>query len=320
MNRSRMRVFVVSLAAAGLAVVGCDPLPRHALVSAIVDPQNAIEHHLGLVAKSTLPVKRVSTRKPNPDGRVLILEYHKLSRRNTQLDRPPAKFKQDLEQLYKLGYRPVTVNEWLEDKMNLPPGASPVLMTFDDAHPSQLKFKKDGSLDPNCFVAIWKQFAESHPDFPVHATFFILPPWPFGQAKFGKDKIQMLQNMGSEIDCHTYHHLNLAKCDDDTVKKEIATALDWLQSEYGIANVNLAFPYGNKPKNMDILKGFEYNGKQYHLRASFLAAGNPSVPVTAKEFDRWVIPRVVVCDTEGGSTSWIKDMQTSTKFAPYVAP
>lgn len=320
MDDSRMRIIALALAVAGLTANGCYPLPRHALVRAMMDPQGTIERHLNPVPQKQEPPKRVSNRKPNPDGKILILEYHKLSKKNGELDRTPAKFRSDLETLYKLGYRPVTVSEWLDDKMPLPPGASPVIMTFDDAHPSQFKMKKDGTVDPNCFVGIWQQFAAKHPDFPLHATFFILPPWPFGQAAHTKDKVKMLQDWGSEIACHTYHHLNLTKCDDDTVKKEIATALDWMETEFGVTNTTLAFPYGNKPKNMDIVKGFELNGKEYHVRCSFLAAGNPAEPLTSKKFNPWVIPRVVVCEEEGGSTSWIKIMQTSKKFPPYVAP
>lgn len=289
-------------------------------MNAVIDPQGTVERHLGLTSGTAEPAKRVTNRKADPNGRTLIMEYHKLSRKNGELDRTPAKFRADLETLYKLGYRPVTVSEWIDGKMPLPPGASPVIMTFDDAHPSQLKFKKDGTLDPNCFVAIWKQFAEKHPDFPVHATFFILPPWPFGQASHIKDKVKMLQDMGSEIACHTYHHYNLTKLSDQDVKKEIATALDWMESEFGVTNVSLAFPYGNKPKNMELLKGFEYNGKQYHLTCAFVAAGNPAEQPSDPKFNNWAIPRVVVCEEEGGSTNWLKVMQTSKKFVPYVAP
>jgi peptidoglycan/xylan/chitin deacetylase (PgdA/CDA1 family) len=320
MYSSWMRFSAIALLAVCFVAVGCDSLSRHSLVGAVVDPGDAPDGRPAQVSLPPEPPKRVTDRKANVDGKILILEYHKLSGKNTELDRTPAKFRADLEKLYKLGYRPVTVSEWLDNKMPLAPGASPVIMTFDDSHDSQLRFKKDGTLAPNCFVSIWKQFAEKHPDFPVHATFFILPPWPFGQVKHIKDKVKMLQDMGSEVASHTYHHLNLTRCDDETVKKEIATSLDWLQSEFGVTNVSLAFPYGNKPRNMSILKGFVYNGKEYHVRCSFLAAGNPAEPITSKKFNPWAIPRVVVCEEEGGSTSWLKVMQKSKKFPPYVAP
>ena len=314
-----MRLLSLTLVGAALAS-GCDPLPSHAIERAMLDPQGAVQHQLGLVAKPVVSNKRVTNRKANTDGKILILEYHKLSGKNTELDRTPARFRRDLETLYKLGYRPVTVSEYLDNKMPLPPGASPVIMTFDDGHDSQFRFRKDGSLDPNSFVGIWRQFAEKHPDFPVHGTFFILPPYPFGQVKHTKDKVKMLYEWGSEVASHTYHHFNLTRCSDETVKKEIATSLDWLEKEFGVTDVSLAFPYGNKPRNMQIVQGFEWNGKEYHVRCSFLAAGNPAEPITSKKFNPWIIPRVVVCEEEGGSSSWLRVMQTSKKFAPYVAP
>jgi peptidoglycan/xylan/chitin deacetylase (PgdA/CDA1 family) len=313
-----MRLLAPALIATALLVAGCDPLPKH--ISTIIPSQKPA------VAKHTLAAlhptaKRVTKRKANLNGKILILEYHKLSGKNTQLDRTPAKFRADLEKLYKQGYRPVTLNEWLDDKMPLPPGASPVIITFDDGHDSQFRFKKDGSIDPNCFVGIWREFAEKHADFPVHGTFFfVLPKYPFGQIKHVKDKIKMLQSWGSEIDCHTYHHKNLARCDDETVKKEIATALDWLEAEFGVTNVSLAFPYGNKPRHMNIVKGFEWNGKEYSLRSTLLAAGEPADPITSKKYNPWLIHRVVVCEDEGGSTTWLNLMQKNKKYAPYVAP
>jgi len=314
-----MRLCAPALVAVAIAS-GCGATPKHDLLNAMMNPPASAAGFLSQQAMLASAAKRVTDRKPNTDGKILILEYHKLSHKSTELDRTPAKFRADLAKLYKLGFRPVTVTEWLDGKMPLPPGASPVIMTFDDAHPSQIKFKKDGTLDPNCFVGIWKEFAESHPDFPVHATFFILPPYPFGQVKFIKEKVKMLQDLGSEVDCHTYHHYNLARCSDETVKKEIATSLDWLQDEFGVTDVSMAYPYGNKPRNMSIVKGFEYDGKEYHVRCAFLAAGNPADPMTSKKFNLWTIPRVVACDEEGGISTWLKVMPKSKRFPPYVAP
>lgn len=319
MKRSWMRSCAKAFAFGALWILGCAPLPKTGLIRAVLDSHPAISVQIGQMAKVPDLTKRVTNRKPNPEGKILILEYHKLSAKNGLLDRTPAKFKSDLKRLYELGYRPVTVTEWQDKRMPLPPGASPVIMTFDDAQDSQLRFKKDGSLDSNCFVGIWKQFAVEHPDFPVHATFFILPKYPFGQTSHVKDKIKMLQEMGSEIGSHTYHHPNLAICSDDAVKAEIADSLDWLEKEFGVTNVPLAFPYGNKPRHMDIVKGFEWNGKEYHVRCCLLAAGQPAEPLTSKKYNPWIIPRVVVCEREGGSTYWLRVMQTGKKFAPYVA-
>jgi peptidoglycan/xylan/chitin deacetylase (PgdA/CDA1 family) len=132
-------------------------------------------------------------------------------------------------------------------------------------------------------------------------------------------KIKMLQAMGSEVASHTWHHKNLSVQTDETVKKEIATSLDWLE-KFGVTNPTLAFPYGNRPRNMKLMEGFTYNGKQYHVKGSFLAAGEPSDPINGKKFNRYQIRRVVACENEGGSTYWLNVMSKGKKFAPYVAP
>jgi peptidoglycan/xylan/chitin deacetylase (PgdA/CDA1 family) len=310
---------VVAALLAVVALYGCDPLPRHALAVPVADAKAVAESQVAMAPKPA-PLKPVTKRKGNTDGKVLILEYHKLSGKNTLLDRTPAKFKADLEKLYKQGYRPVTATEWLDDKMPLPPGASPVIISFDDAHESQFRLTKAGEVDPNSFVGIWKAFAQKHPDFPVHGTFFILPPYPFGHKAQYHSKVKMLQAMGCEIASHTWGHSNLAKDSEEKVKSEIARSLDWLEKEFGVTNPTLAFPYGNKPKNMDLLKGFDYQGKHYRLRATFLAAGEPADAITSKKFDVYRIPRVVVCEDEGGSTYWLKIMEKSKRYAPYVQP
>lgn len=301
----------------GLLIASCDPMPSR--VRAALD-QSLAGVQPTRVAKPNPKPKRVTNRKANLKGRTLILEYHKLSSRNNDLNRTPAGFRRDLETLYKDGFRPVTIAQWLSGDMPLAPGASPVALTFDDSHPSQLRFRKDGTVDPNCFVGIWQDFAKTHPDFPVHGTFFVLPPWPFGQAKHIEDKVRLLQKLGSEVASHTYHHLNLTKCDDETVKREIATSLDFLEKRFGITKVPLAYPYGNRPKNMSLMKGFTWNGKRYAVTAAFVAAGNPAKPPTDPDFDPYRIPRVLAGDGREAGTSWMRVMKTSTRFAPYVAP
>lgn len=322
LSRKSLFLFLVG----STLIAGCDPLPRRGIgemefVPKLVSASPIAEAIAPTQVAVAIPKAkaRVTNRKANKDGKIMILEYHAIGRKNTLLDRTVASFRNDLEKLYKLGYRPVTATEWLDDRMELAPGASPVIITFDDARDSQFQFDKEGKITKNCFVGIWKDFAEKHPDFPVHGTFFVLPPYSFGQIHHVADKIKMLQEMGSEIASHTWHHKNLSVQTDETVKREIATSLDWLE-QFGVHNPTLAFPYGNKPKNMKLMEGFTYKGKAYSIKASFLAAGEPSAPITDKKFNRWQIRRVVACENEGGSTYWMNVMKKGKKFTPYVAP
>jgi peptidoglycan/xylan/chitin deacetylase (PgdA/CDA1 family) len=190
---------------------------------------------------------RVSNRKANTQGRVFVVMYHHIKEGSNPMNRSASKFRRDLESLYEMGFRPVTVTEMVENRMALAPGASPVVITFDDAHDNQFKILKDGSIDPNCAVGIWKEFSERHPDFPVKGTWYVLPTL-WGQKEFRKKKIEMLQSWGSEIGNHTVHHRDLRKLGDESVKAEIA-GMNRILVKYGV-NPNMPFcpPYGSFPK------------------------------------------------------------------------
>ena len=114
--------------------------------------------------------KPVSTRPANLNGKVFVAEYHHIRAGKGGMFRTPQAFIDDLNRFYKDGFRPVTVAEYVTGKMPIPPGSSPVVFTFDDANPTQYWIRKDGSVDPDCAIGIWQEFAKTHPDFPIKAT------------------------------------------------------------------------------------------------------------------------------------------------------
>src|SRR5438132_7913271 len=87
-----------------------------------------------------------STLPPNEMGHIPILEYHIIGSTAstnpnvTQWFRPVDRFKQDLETLYARGYRPISISQLVDKKIDLPAGLSPVVFTFDDAPPEQFRF------------------------------------------------------------------------------------------------------------------------------------------------------------------------------------
>jgi hypothetical protein len=48
-------------------------------------------------------------------------------------------FRQDLELLYAKGFRPVSISEVIDGRINLARGRKPVLLTFDDSSPGQFR-------------------------------------------------------------------------------------------------------------------------------------------------------------------------------------
>jgi peptidoglycan/xylan/chitin deacetylase (PgdA/CDA1 family) len=248
----------------------------------------------------------------------LILEYHRVLPKDTRYDRSIKKFRQDLQLLYEKGFRPITLSQYLDNKIDIAPGASPVVITFDDSDPSQFTILPDGTIDPNCAVGIWQKFAQKYPDFPIRAMFYILPNGPFGQKALQAKKMQMLKEWGCEVGSHTWNHKNLTKLSDNDVKFQITRSVDWIRS-LGFEPRHLALPYGNSPKNPSILKGFMSGGKRYGFDSVTLAGSAPAYAPTDKRLNPYRIPRVQAVDIDYGFKYWL-EVERKMRIALYVKP
>jgi peptidoglycan/xylan/chitin deacetylase (PgdA/CDA1 family) len=260
---------------------------------------------------------RVSERAANSDGKIFVAEYHHVAVGKGDMFRTPKEFRADLERLHRLGFRPCTVSDYLEGKFPMGAGASPVVFTFDDSNPSQLQLRDDGSVDPNCAVGIWQKFAEEHPDFPVRATFFVLPDVMFGQPKLRAKKVELLRSLGCELASHTVTHPILKRLDDESVKREFAGAIDALENLGVEGPVSLALPFGVSPRNPDLLREFKYKGKAYAMKAAFLVGANPAPAPDSKDLDRYRIPRIQAYGGPYGLDYWL-DLVERDKVTLYV--
>jgi hypothetical protein len=232
---SKQNAFVVLLAACALlGEFGCaNPVGNQ--------PSGATFASAPIFTASASP-SRITDRKGNTKGEVLILMYHKFAATETRYDRSYDHFRHDLQRLYDMGFRPVTMSEYLSDDLHIPSGASPVVITLDDANPTQFTMADDGSADPDCAVGIWQEFARTHPDFPVKATWYVLPTVMWGQRKWEDKKVETLKESGSELACHTWSHPILRNLTDKQVKTEIVRSVDFL-GKYGFDKVSFAYPY-----------------------------------------------------------------------------
>jgi len=115
---------------------------------------------------------------PNEMGRIPVFEYHLVVPKNGLYERTPEGLRRDLETMYQRGYRPVSISEMLDRKIDLPAGQSPVVLVFDDASPSQFRYiEKNGQLeiDPTSAVGILIAFNKEHADWRNRAVFCMLP-------------------------------------------------------------------------------------------------------------------------------------------------
>ena len=238
---------------------------------------------------------------------VPVLEYHRITAKPSRYDRTAAQFRGDLERLYREGYRPVALGDVLRRRIDLPRGASPVVLTFDDADASQFRYRPDGSLDPDCAVAILEAFARKHPDWTTRATFYVLPDSAFGSAKERAAKFRHLrETLGCEIGNHTVTHRSLRALSDEAVQREIGGAVRKIQAILpGTPVESIALPMGISPRNRALLAKGSFAGKAYANAAVLLVGANPAPSPHAKAFDPLRLPRIQAVEGEAGITYWL---------------
>lgn len=236
-------------------------------------------------------------REPNEMGRIPILEYHLIGATEGRWEREHSRFRRDLELLYERGYRPITVAEMVDRRIDLPRGLSPVVFTFDDASPSQFRYiERNGELviDSTSAVGIWLDFQKAHPDWESKATFCMLSGAEAGRAFFGDRniegqktawrhaKLKFLAERGFELCNHTLWHAQLSKYDDTVVQEQIARlalAVDSAVPGYRVRT--LALPLGVWPKNQALAAKGSWTDVRsqrtvaYDHAAVLLVAGGP---------------------------------------------
>ncbi len=206
-----------------------------------------------------------SARTPNELGRIALAEYHLITDKDGLYSRERGHFRRDLEEIYARGYRPVTVSQILDRKIDLPRGLSPIVFVFDDASPSQFSYiERSGKLeiDPQSGLGIWLDFRKTHPDWPNRAVFCLLSGAEAGRSFFGNKgiegqktewrfpKIRYLHEQGFELCNHTLWHAQLSKYPDAVVQEQIARgqmAIDSAVPGYKVRT--FALPLGAWPRN-----------------------------------------------------------------------
>ena len=244
---------------------------------------------------------------PHELGRVMILEYHKIDYPENRWTRTPENFRRDLQRLWERGYRTVRLGDFLDGKMALPSGASPVILTFDDSSPGQFRYvERQGEwvIDPDCAVGILEAFAKAHPEFGHAATFYVLPGADppnrlFNQPDLVTRKLTYLAANGYEIGNHTLRHANLSKYPEAVVRGQIATAQEWIQHHVpGYRPRTLALPMGAYPRQVRWAEAGTVNGSTYHHDAILMVAGGAAPSPYAKGFDPYHLPRIQAVESE----------------------
>lgn len=268
--------------------------------------------------------------KPNEVGSIPVLMYHSVGAPggydSEGLNIRPETLRRQLEMMYRAGWYPVNMRDAVTAHIDVPAGKTPVVLTFDDARGSQFHYRRDGSLDPTCAVAIMEQFHARHPDWPLRATFYVLPyskwnPVPFYQPGKETRKLNYLVQQGFEVANHSTSHRFMTRMPANTLRWEMAECVRYIKARAPGATMDtMAIPYGARPRNeklVDVLLQGDQGGIHYENRCVLNAWGGPTAAPVSKHFDRRAILRIG--SEPGYVEGWIKRLHQRCKMEPYVS-
>ncbi len=260
---------------------------------------------------------------PNQMGRIPVLEYHVIGgEKNSLYTRTAAAYRADLETVYKLGYRPITIAQMLDKYFrDVPAGMSPVVFVFDDASDSQFRYlEQNGQLtiDPTSAVGIWVDFAKTHPGWKNRAVFCMLNGGAAGHNFFGDSpkfngqkkewrhvKVKWLADQGFELCDHTLWHMKLNQYPDAAVQEQIARNAMGIDSAVpGYRIRTFALPYGLWPKNRQLAWQGSWTDPKtnqvhnYRFDAVLEVTGGPARSPYDPKFDAHSISRIEAIDDD----------------------
>ena len=240
----------------------------------------------------------------NEAGQIMVLEYHRVG---GDPDFAPEwtisveDFRGQLRYLHDNDYHPVNFRDLLEHELNVPAGKTPVVLTFDDSSDVQFQMVEQAGEwvpDPASAVGVLEEFSRENPDWPLRATFFVLPAAAepnnlFGQPELDGEKLRYLVETGMEVGNHTLYHANLATYTDEQVQEQLARAEEEIARhipDYEV--VSLSVPFGEYPLNEDLLRAGSWQGLDYELKGAAEVAGGAAYAPTDTRFDPYHVPRI----------------------------
>lgn len=277
MPRKLITVRRVAGVALALAVAACGT-PEHP----------ATEPVAVSATPSTTPAPDPASVGANELGVVPVLMYHQLSATpGGEYDQTPAEFRDELERLYREGYRPVTVSDYISGKIDIPAGTHPVVLTFDDSTISQIAFGPDGAPTADCAVGILEEFRTRYPDFEPTATFFVNNDPFAGEAR----ALPWLAAHGYEIGAHTATHANLSGLDSTGVQRELVENVRAITAAVPGSVRAMALPLGIFPSDRALAAAGNWDGTSYAFDAVMLVGSNPA-PSPYGAVDPAAVPRI----------------------------
>ncbi|GGS53266.1 xylanase [Planobispora rosea] len=244
--------------------------------------------------------------KANEAGMVPVIMYHRITKkRRASIDRTPAQVRAEMERLARDGYVPVTAREFVNGRMDIPAGKHPVVLTFDDGHPSHFALDGAGMPAKDTAVGIIYQVARKYPDFRPVATFWVNRQ-PFGlRDKADQARaVRWLTSRGFEVANHTWSHPALPGLSRKRIAEQLVRVERMLVDLGAGPSQTLALPFGAMPFPRSSVQRGKWDGTRFGFKGVFLAGAQPSVSPFAEDYDWRAIQRIQSNGKKGECRRW----------------
>ena len=274
-----------------------------------------------VVSKGKIDKEKLAGDGINELGKVPIMMYHGIREKTSSstgtvggnvdkdgYNRTPSAFREDLEYYYENGYRMIRLEDYINGKVDVDYGKSPIILTFDDGNEDNIKvtgLDENGNIiiDKNSAVGILEEFKKNHPDANVTATFFVNAGM-FNQSEYNEKILKWMVENNYDIGNHTQTHLDIKKSSADKVQKEIVYVYEELEKiipgKY-VKIIALPFgsPYSKTHDNFKYVLSSTYNDKTYETEAALRVGWEPEVSCFDNDFDKTFLKRCRAYDNNG---------------------
>ncbi len=270
------------------------------------------------IVKVELTEEDYKNNKVDELGEIPIMMYHGIHNKKSNYvggnidkdgyQRTAEAFYNDLEFYYQNNYRMIRLIEFINGKIDVELGKSPIIITFDDGLENNIKvlgLDSNGEIiiDENSAVGILEKFKKKYPDYNVTATFFVNGGL-FNQPEYNDKILKWLINNGYDVGNHTYTHPDFTKINATKTKMEVGKVYELLNKIIPEKYVNIvALPFGSpyklNHKNMKYIFNTIYNEKEYNTIATLRVGWKSESSPFSKDFNAKFLKRIRAYDNNG---------------------
>jgi peptidoglycan/xylan/chitin deacetylase (PgdA/CDA1 family) len=265
--------------------------------------------------------------KPNELGHIMVVMYHGIMDL-PPYHRTPEDFRKDLMYMYENGYRPISMRDYIDQNIDLEPGLTPIVLTFDDGLSSTFSLvyeKGDLVPAPNTAVAIMEAFSKEFPDFGKAAAFYINSDLKVFEGEGTvEERLKWLVDNGYDVANHTSQHAKLSTLDEEAVQEHIGRTDQLIKESIGNDYIvdSLSYPFGVRPK--EGLLQFVLEGTyEHHAYVNKIALkegpSGPFVPPYHMKFDNLLVPRVRGSEGDIQDLWWFFEYYENNSHLRYIS-